>query len=247
MLLENEAVAGSLTLAIIQCLGYPDAYTVRRTTKICHRLLETVAWSTQYADLLGDRMFRQALKNVVTEPKWMVGIEWEMINVARDIYIRLVLGQYLQPGGQGVGLQQPRSAVNPNEFEQTKSADRPLQGGGILTVPSDLPRQVLMRLPGINVGMISQLEADLKRKRSAKDQKDFIRDMLRVVSDMLKEMNPTPTSEGAAAGIFDRAVIEESLLHSTTRPKTVPDLPEKLVINRPHVEKSSRKQQQQET
>ena len=98
MLLENEGIAGNLTLTLIQCLGYPDAYTCRRTVKLCHRILETVGWSTQYSHLIGQQMFTQVVKNVVTEPKWMVGVEWDMINVVRDIYCRLVLGQILQPG-----------------------------------------------------------------------------------------------------------------------------------------------------
>ena len=225
LLLEHEQIAGNLTLAVIDCLSYPDAYTCRRVTRICHRITEATAWYPRYTDILGTRMFMAAVKNIVTEPKWMVGIEWEMINVARDIYIRLILGQYLQPGGQGVGLQQPRSAVNPNEFEQAKSADRPLQGGGILTVSSDLPRQVLMRLPGINVGMINQLEADLKRKRSAKDQKDFIRDFLRIAADNLKENDPGNSS---TSELFGRAGEEESLLHRDRKPE-IAALPEELV------------------
>lgn len=80
LLLENEQIAGQLTLAVIQCLGYPDAYTCRRITKVCHRILETTSWSPQYSQLLGQHMFTQAVKNVVTEPKWMVGMEWDMIN-----------------------------------------------------------------------------------------------------------------------------------------------------------------------
>jgi hypothetical protein len=80
LLLENEAIAGHLTLIVIQALGIPDAYTCRRVTKICHRMLETVAWSPQYSQLIGQQMFTQALRNIVTEPKWMVGMEWDMIN-----------------------------------------------------------------------------------------------------------------------------------------------------------------------
>jgi len=130
LFLEHEQTAGFLTLTLIQCLEYPDAYTCRRVTKICHRCLETVAWHPRYEELLGTQMFSAAVKNVVVEPKWMVGIEWDMINVVRDIYCRLVCGQIVQPGGQGAGLQQPTLANNPSTYEQAKTADRPLQGGG---------------------------------------------------------------------------------------------------------------------
>lgn len=244
LLLENERIAGNLTVTVIQCLGYPDAYTCRRVTRICHRILETVAWASHYTNLLGNRMFTEAVKNVVTEPKWMVGIEWEMINVVRDIYCRLVLGQTLQPGGQGLGQQQPTLLHNPSEFEQAKTVDNPLQGGGILTIPSNLPRHVLASLPGIDMQAIDAMEESMKTKRSAKDQKDAIRDLLRVAADNLKQMdeNRGPNGNGsAAAGLFDRAVAEESLLHSSRRSLTeVQDLPEKLVTKSMAVRKQTK-------
>merc|ERR1712222_262406 len=90
--------------------------------------------------------------------KWMVGMEWEMINVLRYIYCRLVLGQTLQPGGQGAGMPHPRAANDPSMYEQAKSVHLPLQGGGILTTPSDFPREVLTSLPGIGVTEVKNLE-----------------------------------------------------------------------------------------
>jgi hypothetical protein len=168
-------------------------------------------------------MMSAAVQNVVLEPKWMVGIEWDMINVVRDIYGRLTLGQVIQPGGQGTGQQQVIASHNPLTYEQAKTVDRPLQGGGILTIPSDIPRQVLLSLPGIDVPMIRQLDDDMQRKRSAKDQKDFIRDILRVAADEWSDAHPT----GPFTGVLDRAVGAESLLH---RDKAdVEDIPEKLV------------------
>lgn len=230
LLLESEAIAGNITLTVIQCLGYPDAYTCRRTVKICHRILETVAWLPQYTQLLGQQMFTQVVKNVVTEPKWMVGVEWDMINVVRDIYCRLVLGQILQAGGQGPGLQQS-DGLSGNRYEQTKTVDKPLQGGGILVIPSNTPRQILASLPGIGETLVQRFEATMKEKRSAKDQKDCIRDLLRIAADNLNEWNPSAAGGdgSAAAGIFDRAVAEESLLHAGSRAPVVQDIPEKLV------------------
>jgi hypothetical protein len=232
LLLESESIAGNLTLTLIQCLGYPDAYTCRRTVKICHRMLETVAWSPQYTQLLSQQMFTQAVKNLVTEPKWMVGVEWDMINVVRDIYGRIVLGQVFQAGGQGPGLQQS-DGKDGQRYEQAKTADKPLQGGGILVAPSVLPRQILASLPGVSEATIVDFETSMKTKRSAKDQKDCIRDFLRVAADNLQAQNPAASgsggTDGAAASIFDRAVAEESLLHSQSRAKVVPDLPERLV------------------
>jgi hypothetical protein len=226
LLLENERVAGNLTLSVIQCLEYPDAYTVRRCTRLCHRILETVAWSPRYTDLLVNRMFLSAVKNIVCEPKWMVGIEWDMINVIRDIYCRLVLGQTLQPGGQGPGQPQPRAPNYLQQYEQAKSAEYPLLGGGVLVIPSDIPRQILARLPGIDPSAVAKLEEDMNMKRSAKDQKDLLRDFLRIAAE-----NSTFLDSGRGnGGIFERAATEESLLsQKTSKVFAVGDIPEKLV------------------
>jgi hypothetical protein len=233
LLLESESIAGNVTMTAIQCLSYPDAYTCRRVTKICHCILETAGWLPKYSHILGDQMFVQAVKNIVLEPKWMVGIEWDMINVIRDIYCRLVLGQTLLRGGQGPGQQQNLVGGNKDRYEQSKTVNQPLQGGGVLEIATDVPRQILSNLPGIGILAVEQFENQMKTKRSAKDQKDCIRDLLRIASDTVNEMNPSASSSsnsvGAASSIFDRAVEEESLLHSARRPAHVQDLPEKLV------------------
>lgn len=110
-----------------------------------------------------------AVKLIVNEPKWMVGIEWDMINIIRDIYGRLVLGQYFQPGGQGLAVQQSRDPNDNSRFEQSKVVDKPLQGGGILVIPTDLPKRVLTEI-GISYDDILTLDKSLTDKRSAKDQ-----------------------------------------------------------------------------
>ena len=239
MLLENQSIAWNLISSVVQCLGYPDAYTVRRITKVCHRILETVAWSPQYTQIIGEQMFNQAIRNVVTEPKWMVGIEWDMINVLRDIYCRLVLGQTLLFGGQGPGVQMNSLGENSHHYEQAKTIDRPLQGGGVLTAANDTPRRTLAEIPGIGVAMVENLERDLKTKRAAKDQKDTFRDLLRVASDNVRDMIPSD-SPGEEGGIFSRAIEAESLLHTGQWQPTIPSLPEKRVT-RSQLEKAKQK------
>jgi hypothetical protein len=228
LMLEDEYIAGHLALSVIQCLSYPDAYTVRRCTKICHRILEAVAWSPKYTPLIANRMFAASVTNLVTEPKWMVGVEWDMINLVRDIYCRLVLGQVLQPGGQGVAVQQDKDPSNPQRFEQSKHADEPLKGGGILVAPSNLPRELLASLPGIGPEAVTKLEEDMKRKRSAKDQKDLLRDLLRIAAENSHYLDKMRVQNG----IFVRADIQESLLNQkNAATAAVPDIPEKLVTH----------------
>ena len=225
-LLEDEQIAGPLLLSIIHCLSYPDAYTVRRCTKICHRVLETVAWSPSYTPLIANNMFTAAVTNIVVEPKWMVGIEWDMIHVVRDIFCRLVLGQILQPGGQGPSLQQNNDPNVPGKYEQAKTVDDPLKGGGILVVPSVIPRQLLAGLPGVGEETVRNFESKLQQKRSAKDQRDFLRDLLRIAAE-----NSLYLDKGRGEnGVFGRADLKESLLkQKDATGVAIFDLPEKLV------------------
>jgi len=141
-----------------------------------------------------------------------------MINIIRDLYGRLILGQYFLPGGQGPGLQQSRDPSNAMRFEQTKVVEKPLLGGGILPNPSDFPRRILMEI-GMSQDDVVELEKKLVEKRSAKEQKDTLRDVLRVAADKTKGAN----------GILERAGEEESLLHEKGRKPEVQSLPEKLV------------------
>jgi len=225
LLLEDERVAGFLVLSLIQSLEYPDAYICRRVTKICHRILETASWVDRYTNLLGDRMFSMTMKSIVTEPKWMVGIEWDVINLMRDIYCRLVLGQSLLFGGQGPGMQQIRDPSNIGAFEQSKYVDKPLQGGGVLCIQSDLPKQILANLPGISVDQVNKLTETMTQNCAAKHQKDALRDLLCIAAENLKQSEDGTANDS----IWSRATESESLLNQNTRSIAVPALPEKLV------------------
>jgi muramoyltetrapeptide carboxypeptidase LdcA involved in peptidoglycan recycling len=100
-----------------------------------------------------------------------------------------------------------------------------------------LPHQLLTSLPGISVAMIQQMDQDLMAKRSAKAQKDIIRDFLRVAADEWKENeysnqgNGINSNNGGSLSILDRAVAEESLLHKSNKVAVVEDIPEKLVLS----------------
>lgn len=229
LLLGDETIAGFLVLTIFQCLAYPDAYTCRRCTRMCHRILEAVAWADHYTNLLVTNMFRTAVRMVVTEPKWMVGLELDMISLIRNTYCRLVLGQTLLPGGQGPGLQHAidASSTSAPTFEQSRTVELPLQGGGILCARSDLPRTVLSDLPGINPEMVLALERSLSSKRAAKEQKDALCDLMRIAAEKVKE-----SEEGGDRyfGVLGRATASESLLNRQTS-DVVFALPEKLVTH----------------
>eukprot|EP00587_Corethron_hystrix_P001604 CAMPEP_0113303620 /NCGR_PEP_ID=MMETSP0010_2-20120614/3961_1 /TAXON_ID=216773 ORGANISM="Corethron hystrix, Strain 308" /NCGR_SAMPLE_ID=MMETSP0010_2 /ASSEMBLY_ACC=CAM_ASM_000155 /LENGTH=1151 /DNA_ID=CAMNT_0000157649 /DNA_START=890 /DNA_END=4346 /DNA_ORIENTATION=- /assembly_acc=CAM_ASM_000155 len=220
LLQEDEKIAGPIVLFVISGLSYPDGYTCRRCIKLCHRVIETCVPDERFTELLGKRMFEAAIKSIVLEPKWMVGIEWDMIALVRDIYCRLVLGQSFMAAAQGAGQQQPHD-TNGRQFIQSKNVSNPLLGGGILCSPSDFPRQVLVSLPGVTVVDIKNLEENLNENRSSKAQKDVLRDLLRVAADNVK------IAGFAGEGTQDK---EESILHEKIVKALIPNLPEKLVI-----------------
>ena len=160
-----------------------------------------MAWVERYTELIGSRLLTAAVKNIVTEPKWMIGIEWDMINVIRDIYGRLTLGQYFLPGGQGPGLQQLRDPNNSSQFEQTKVVDKPLLGGGILTKPSDFPRHIFIQI-GVDQTDLLAVENALNEKRSAKEQVRTVQVSRFLTSNSLTLLwlNFTAPTEGYFAG-----------------------------------------------
>jgi hypothetical protein len=174
-LLFEPNVAGPLVQTAINLLSYPDAHTTRRCIKICHRVVENCAHIPEYSNLFS-QMFTTAVNQIVAEPKWMVGVEWDVIALIRDLYCRLVLGQALLPGGQGPGLQCEPSAdlssgINSNiTFTQHKNVTSPRDGGGVLQNPSDLLRNTLATLPGSGADPVMKLEQQMINKRSAKDQ-----------------------------------------------------------------------------
>ena len=94
-------------------------------------------------------------------------------------------------------------------------------------VANRAPRKVPSQIRELR---IRQLEDDMQRKRSAKDQKDFIRDLLRVAADEWSEAHPTApgSSLTGGGGVLDRAVGAESLLHRD-KAADVQDIPETLI------------------
>ena len=70
---------------------------------------------------------------------------------------------------------------------------------------------MLLQLPGVSVTDINDLDARLRKKRSAKDHKDAFRDLLNKSAKAM--MNSEKEGGGAkATGIFGRALEHESVL-----------------------------------
>ena len=85
-----------------------------------------------------------------------------------------MLGQALLPLGQGPG-QQCTYNNSTESFNPHNKTNFPREGGGVLSMPTNLPRNVLIQLESIGLQDIEMLEERLKKKKSAKDQKDALR------------------------------------------------------------------------
>ena len=225
LVVEDSGIANNLISSLIYCIDYPDGYSSRRCIKMLHRVLETAVSYPQFTELLARQLFSAIIKSIVTEPKWMVGMEWDMISLVRDIYCRMSLGQWLLPGGQGASMQQSRDPSNTQVFEQSKAVFKPLQGGGILCYPSDIPRQILVDLPNIGTHLVQELDKAMNQKLAAKLQKDTLRDLLRLAADNVKQREGNNDDDDS---LFSRADKEESVLNQKLRVTLVPTIPEKL-------------------
>jgi hypothetical protein len=230
LLRDNESVAGPIVMTSIALLTYPDAHTCRRAIKICHRILEVCATNAKYENIFA-QMYETVIKNVLLEPMWISGCEWDLIALARDIYVRMCLGQFLMPGGQGPGCQ--CQMQHDNTFQQPKSADDPRAGGGVfgrpstcaativtpsppplltLLSPGNLPRAFLASLPGKDAAQVQAFETQLNAKRSAKEQKNCFRDFLLSSSKLIKQ-----GGGGAGDGVFARNEKDQSVLDRSVK------------------------------
>merc|ERR1712151_258696 len=133
-------------------------------------------------------------------------------------------GQSLLFGGQGAAMEHSKNKSG-TLFEQAKTVDQPLQGGGILCNPSDYPRKIFASLPGIRPDAVLEMEKSLMIKLAAKDQKDIFRGFFRIVARTLKETE----SRRVCDGVMGRAAESESMLNQNMRQAAVVDIPEKLV------------------
>ncbi|CAM9612433.1 unnamed protein product [Chrysoparadoxa australica] len=197
MVLEMDEVSYPLLMVTVGAFCWPDAYTCRRAIKIATTIVDFVWKVPKFSSAIGSDLFGAAVLGLVTEPKWMVGLEYEVLALVREIYLRLVIG--MDP------------SINSS----------PKGGPPAPTPVTDLPRQVLLSLPGVHPENVAALEVVLQKtgQGSAKSHKDALADLLRTAAEYADL-----TSQAGGEG---KARVEESLLQKK-KSLAIMDLPTKL-------------------
>jgi len=152
LLHRNPQLTESLLMLMVGALCWADSHSCRRAVKLVQRVVE-VEWKNDvFTNFLASQLFQTCVYALIQEPKWLVGLEWDIIMLVQLLYMRFVFG--------GTALDKMN---------------------GESRMPSDLPRQFLMSLQGISATDVSEMETTLTTTNSHKDQKDIFRDLIRRV------------------------------------------------------------------
>jgi len=186
LLRANPQLTEALLSFCVGALAWPDSYCCRRTLRTAQRITDLTWRDPAFTEFLGARLFATGVAALVQEPKWLVGMEWDILAVVQMVYLRLVFG--------GTGL------------DKMAGESRP---------PSDLPRQFLLSLPGLSPESIASMEKTLQESNSHKDHKDAIRDTLRLVIEQNATSGAAAAAAagggeeraGAAESVFRQAKI----------------------------------------
>jgi hypothetical protein len=90
--LGDAAVAYPLAATLVAALLWPDGTTCRKVLGCCHRLVDVAGGEARYEPLLGSHLFHAALHLLLRPPAWLAGLEWDVLNLARDLYCLFGLG-----------------------------------------------------------------------------------------------------------------------------------------------------------
>ena len=226
LFLGNPSIAYPLAGTVTAALLWPDGVQCRKAITAAHRMVGCTYAEPLFEPLLGTHLMQTAVYALVTEPKWLAGLEWDLLNLARDLYCLLAIG--LAPDrltyavasaqGGGGGATSPRGSGG---------------GSGIpahhFTAVVGRPRAVLLQLPGVGPPQVATLDAALSQATDAKAQKDAMRDVLRAASEAIHAQDPAASSlaqnggSTLAAGSVPPA---ESALR--VRPPAILDLPRQM-------------------
>lgn len=189
---EHEELAFRLLLSILGALCWPDANSCRRAIAIAGVIITVGAREPKLYPALGQDLFRTLIHTILSEQKYVVGLQNELAALSCQIYRLLVLNEDIKDNGSGL----PRPEQQPL---------------------CDLPRQELLKLPGLSPQLVSEMESKMLAKRAPKDQRDLFRDALKMVAQTIGD------GDGG-----DRASKEESILR-VNRFTDISNLPERIL------------------
>ncbi|CAM9224222.1 unnamed protein product [Phaeothamnion confervicola] len=159
---------------IVAGLTLGEGLVLRHALMMAGRVVERVWREPRFATGLGYHLFGSAAALLTEEPKWLRGNEWDVLSLARLIYVKLVMG----------GTATDAQASN-----------------GRRTPVSDIPRRILLEVVGLPPAAINELEAKLKQSGAVRDQKDAMRDALRATAERRRREREAAGGDASAASV----------------------------------------------
>ncbi|KAJ1449995.1 armadillo-type protein [Pelagophyceae sp. CCMP2097] len=189
----------SAAFALVRTLArgvrfWSDIPTCRFATKLAQTVVEDCFSDDRYAQLLAS-LFDAAVEALVLEPPWRsgAGCEFELLALARGVYLALVIGGDPSACSKKPAIQQPRH---------------------------DGPRQSLLRLPGVEAQHVHALEAALREPASTKEHKNALHDIVVVALVAKEKLNPQNTQ--SVAGSMTASVDASALREQTSTVLNLP-------------------------
>jgi hypothetical protein len=171
LFLGDSAVAFPLAGTLVASLLWPDGQSCRKGIQLCHRMVSVCGGEPHYEPLLGTHCFHAACFALSSEPRWLSGLEWDLLNLARDLYCLFAIG--MRADKLTYAVASAGSASNP-------SGGIPAQSFSLV---AGRPRAVLLGLGGISEGDVAVLEQALSNATDAKTQKEAVRELIRLAAD----------------------------------------------------------------
>ena len=171
---SNSNICTIFIESIANILSVPDSLVLQRCVSLLEQLLERSVTDTRLVPIIADKAFRTAVWIILHDPEYIKGFEWELCDLVAQIYIKYVLGT--------------NNETNPSITNRTIT---------------DLPRNILLHLPGVAPAMITELEQKIHQTLKQKKRRDLFKDFFMKVL----EINGMQKSDGGLAQLFKHSTL----------------------------------------
>jgi uncharacterized membrane protein YgcG len=197
LFLGNRDVSFPLAATITSAMCWADGGCSRRALALAHRMVDIVGTEPAYEQLIGSHLFHAAMYVLAKSPPWLSGLEWDMLNLSRDIYCLLGIGiaadklTFAVASTRGQQLTQPPRGASVGGGGGGGGSSG--GGGSVSTyrglsdIPSKYfrqvagyPRNILLESGGVSMNDINELDNMLGQSTDTKAQKEAMREILRL-------------------------------------------------------------------
>nr|CCA14349.1 exportin5like protein putative [Albugo laibachii Nc14] len=175
-LYESKTLPGLFGQILIEIMCWKDTQSCRKAVGLADKMVTCLHERQEYHFLLGDSIFKAALKSLFLDNAAVKedGLKWELINLIRNCYCRLVLG------------------LNPvHECKGIDPAHQPTKPANELCLS---PRGILASLPEIQSSDLDALDTFLREKHSIKTQKIAFKEILEAPMHIVRQNASSLTS-----------------------------------------------------